>query len=127
MSVYDNSLFCTDLWRFFGIPVTLRIYITGRVALEVDGQVVVDERRLRGKQGRLVFAYLVFGRARPAPRDELARMVWQQDFPPSWEGALSALISRLQRILSSGPLKGGSSSCRAPWDRISQTFHGMRG
>ena len=86
--------------------MTLRIYITGRVALEIDGQVVVDERRFREKQGRLVFAYLLCEQARPVPRDELARVVWQQDFPPSWEVALSALISRLQRILSSGPLEG---------------------
>ena len=102
MWAYGNSLPCTDLWQFFGTPVTLRIYITGRVALEVDGQVVVDERRFRGKQGRLVFAYLLCEQARPVPRDELASVVWQQDFPPSWEVALSALISRLQRILSSG-------------------------
>ena len=55
--------------------MTLRIYITDQVALEIDGQSVVDERRFRGKQGRLVFAYLVCGRTRPVPRDDLARVV----------------------------------------------------
>ena len=38
-----------DVWQVMG----LRIYATGRVAIEVDGRVVVDERQFRGKQGRV--------------------------------------------------------------------------
>ena len=78
----------------------VRIYLTGRVAIEVDGTVVVDERRLRGRQGRLTFAYLVCERVRTLPREELATIVWPADLPPSWEGALSALVSRLNGLLS---------------------------
>jgi hypothetical protein len=37
----------------------LRIYLTGRVLVEECGTVLIDERRLMGRQGRLVFAYLV--------------------------------------------------------------------
>ena len=83
----------------------IRIYITGRVAVELDGEVVINERRLRGKQGRLVFAYLVCERTRAVPKEELATAVWPQDLPRSWEGALSALISRLGSLLSSDSLK----------------------
>ena len=36
----------------------VRIYLAGKVAIEVDGKIVVEERQFRGKQGRLVFAYL---------------------------------------------------------------------
>ena len=83
----------------------IRIYLTGHVSIEVDGEVVINERRLRGRQGRLVFAYLLCERTRPVPREELATVVWPADLPPSWEGALSALTSRLSALLSSAPLK----------------------
>ena len=85
--------------------MNIRIYLTGRVAIEVDGSVVVDERRLRGRQGRLLFAYLVCERPRPVSKDELAAVVWPSDLSASWEGALSALVSRLATVLSSGPLE----------------------
>ena len=89
------------VWR----RMSIRIYLTGRVAIEVDGKVVVDERRLRGRQGRLLFAYIVCERTRPVSKEELAAVVWPGDLSISWEGALSALVSRLATVLSSSPLK----------------------
>ena len=56
--------------------MALRIYLTGRVGLELDGEPVLDERHLRGKQGRLAFVYLACERTRPVPRDELAEVIW---------------------------------------------------
>ena len=50
----------------------LRVYLTSRVRLE-DGEVLVDERDLPGRQGRLILAYLVAERARRVSRDELGR------------------------------------------------------
>ena len=85
--------------------MSLRIYLTGRIAIEVDGRVVVDERQLRGRQGRLVFAYLVVERTRPVSREELATIVWPGETAPSWESALSALTSRLGGLLSAPTLK----------------------
>ena len=35
----------------------LRIYLTSRVLVEENGTVILDERRVMGRQGRLVFAY----------------------------------------------------------------------
>ena len=84
--------------------MSLRIYLTGRVAIEVDGRVIVDERRLRGRQGRLVLAYLVCGRTRPASKEELASVIWRHEPAPAWESALSALVSRLSTVLSSAEL-----------------------
>ena len=52
--------------------MSIRIYLAGRIALEVDGEVTLNERRFRGKQGRLVFAYLVSEKTRPVSREELA-------------------------------------------------------
>jgi hypothetical protein len=37
----------------------LRIYLTNRVLVEDSDTVIIDERRLMGRQGRLAFAYLV--------------------------------------------------------------------
>ena len=38
--------------------MTLRIYLTGRVLVEESGTLLLDERRLMGRQGRLAFAHL---------------------------------------------------------------------
>lgn len=53
----------------------LKIFLVGRVALEADGLAVQDSR-LPGRQGRLLFAYLAVERGRPVPRDELAAALW---------------------------------------------------
>ena len=47
----------------------LKVFLAGRVAVESDG-VVIDEARFPGRQGRLLFAYLVAeqGRAGAAGR-----------------------------------------------------------
>lgn len=86
----------------------IRIYLAGRgrVAVEVDGRVVIDEGHFRGRQGRLVFAYLVCERTRPVSREELARIVWPREMASAWEVALSALMSRLHRHLSSDDMRG---------------------
>ena len=85
--------------------VEIRIYLAGRVAVEVDGKVVIDERQLRGKQGRLLFTYLMCERTRPVSREELAAVLWPDNLAVSWEGALSALTSKLGSLLSTDVLK----------------------
>ena len=82
----------------------IRIYLTGRVNVEVDGEVLVKDTQFRGKQSRLLFAYLVLERTRPVSKEELATILWPQDMSPAWEGALSALTSRLRAVLSLVPL-----------------------
>jgi SARP family transcriptional regulator, regulator of embCAB operon len=79
----------------------LRIYLTGRVLVEESGAVLLDERRLMGRQGRLAFAYLVGEHLRAVSRDELAEELWLGTVPPSWERSLSALISKLRALLAS--------------------------
>ena len=83
----------------------IRIYVTGRVAVEVDGQVVINERLFRGKQGRLLFAYLVSERSRPVAKEELASVLWPDQQSDTWEAALSSLTSRLAALLSSEGLE----------------------
>jgi SARP family transcriptional regulator, regulator of embCAB operon len=78
----------------------LRIYLTGRVLVEEDGKILLDERRLMGRQGRLVFAHLACEHLRAVSRDELAGELWPGSVPPSWERSLSALISKLRALLA---------------------------
>ena len=60
--------------------VQLRIFLAGRVAVEADG-LALDAGRFAGRQGRLVFAYLVAERGRPVLRDELAEALWGEAPP----------------------------------------------
>lgn len=73
--------------------------------MEMDGLVVIDERGFRGKQGRLIFAYLVSERSRPVAKEELASVLWPEDQSEAWEAALSALTSRLAALISSAGLE----------------------
>jgi len=67
--------------------------------MEADG-VVVDEQRFPGRQGRLVFAYLLAAQGRPVSREELADALWGDELPAKWEKALSVLVSKLRALLN---------------------------
>lgn len=75
--------------------------------MEGDG-VVIDEGRFPGRQGRLLFAYLVLGEGRPIPRDEIADMLWEGSPPATWDKALGVLASKLRGVL--GENGAGTSS-----------------
>ena len=61
---------------------------------------MLDEVRLPGRQGRLLFAYLVMGQGRPIPRDELADMLWDGSPPATSDKALAVLVSKLRSTLN---------------------------
>ena len=71
----------------------------------MNGQVVANETHMRGKQGRLAFAYLVHERTRTVPKEELATIIWPYELSPAWEGALSAITSRIRTLVSIEPLR----------------------
>jgi DNA-binding SARP family transcriptional activator len=73
----------------------------------LDGRRV--EQRLPGRQGRLLFAYLVVNRLRPTTRDELIDALWSESAPPGAETSLSALLSKLRSALGAERLTGRSS------------------
>lgn len=83
--------------------MVVRIYLTGEMCLLGSGRILRAER-LPGRQGRLAFAYLVAGRARPVPRDELAAAVWPEQLPRAHEVAISAIVSKLRALLESAGL-----------------------
>ena len=78
-----------------------RIQLCGRVVAAVDGKRIEDE--LPGRQGRLLFVHLVANRLRPVPRRELEAAIWPEDAPAGVDSALSALLSKLRRLV---PLEG---------------------
>ena len=78
----------------------MRIYVTGRVAVEHSGE-VADESRFPSRQCRLLWTALVCERARALPRDEIAEILWTGEPPPQWDSALKALASKLRKLLAS--------------------------
>ena len=84
-----------------------RIQLCGRVAVELEGKRLEDD--LPGRQGRLLFVYLVVNRLRPAPRDALIEALWPDAQPEKADSALSALLSKLRRVVGAGSLEGRSA------------------
>jgi len=75
-----------------------RIQLCGRVVAVVDGARV--EQDLPGRQGRLLFVHLVANRLRAVPRRDLEQAIWPEDAPGSVDSALSALLSKLRRLVT---------------------------
>jgi SARP family transcriptional regulator, regulator of embCAB operon len=86
----------------------LKVFLAGRVALK-RGRVVVDEKCFPGRQGRLLFAYLVAEQDRPVPRDELADALWGDTPPATWEKALTVLVSKLRGLLTECGVDGATA------------------
>jgi DNA-binding SARP family transcriptional activator len=81
-----------------------RIQLCGRFVARVGGRRI--ERELPGRQGRLLFAYLAVNRDRVASRAELAEAIWPRGVPSAPDLALSALLSKLRRLLPDGAVEG---------------------
>src|SRR3954453_19268092 len=86
----------------------LKVFLAGRVTVETDG-VVIDEAGFAGRQGRLVFAYLVAERGRSVPRDELAEALWGEAPPATWDKALTVIASKLRGALTDAGVDGGAA------------------
>jgi DNA-binding SARP family transcriptional activator len=86
------------------------------VAVEADG-LLMGEERFPGRQGRLLFAYLVAENGRPVPRDELAEALWAEAPPPAtWEKALTVLVSKLRGLLADCSSSESTPVRRAWWN-----------
>jgi YVTN family beta-propeller protein len=68
--------------------------------VESNGVVIGDDRF--GRQGRLLFAYLVAEQGRPVPHDELAEALWDGARPTTWDKALSVVASKIRGLLVGG-------------------------
>src|SRR5579862_1688207 len=85
----------------------VRIQICGALAIERDGERL--ETRLPGRQGRLMFTYLVVNRHRHIPRDELAEALWREPDPAAVDARLNPLLSKLRRVFGADAVEGRST------------------
>ena len=74
-----------------------KVQLCGRFVVELDGRRIEDA--FPGRQGRLLFAYIVANRLRTVTRDELLEALW----PDGRDGGLASLLSKLRRAV---PLDG---------------------
>src|SRR5687768_2880018 len=88
------------------------IEVCGAFALAVDGGRV--GARLPGRQGPLVIAFLALNRSRGVARDELVELVWPDGPPPDPVEALSALLSKVRRVVGRDAIGGRRELRLAP-------------
>src|SRR3954464_12135638 len=82
-----------------------RIRVCGRLIVELQGRRLEDS--LRGRQGRLLFAYLALNRDRPVRRDELVDALWpEQGAPAAAESLRRPALSRLRKAIGSERIGG---------------------
>jgi SARP family transcriptional regulator, regulator of embCAB operon len=87
-------------WRNLGesmAPLPVRIQVCGRIAVETAG--VRRELELPGRQGRLLFTYLVIHRHHAVSLDELTDALWDATPPTASLAALHAPLSKLRRLI----------------------------
>ena len=84
----------------------VRIQVCGPLAVERDGRRL--DGLLPGRQGRLLFAYLVVNRHRQVPRDELAEALWREPDPAAVDARLNPLLSKLRRVFGASSIAGRS-------------------
>jgi len=81
-----------------------RIQLCGRLKADVDGRHVTPA--LRGRQGRVLLAYLVVNRGRAVSRDELIAAIWGDSPPIDPPAALRTQLSRLRSALGTDAVAG---------------------
>jgi len=86
-----------------------RIYLTGPIAIE-HGDQLIRERQFPGRQGRVVFAFLVVTRHRGVHRDEVMSTVWPAEAPAQSDSALDAILSKLRGLLKSVGFTGDDAN-----------------
>ena len=99
--------YCQDIGVTLASTRPVRIQICGPLAIERDGQRL--DPLLPGRQGRLLFAYLVVNRHRQIPRDELAEALWREPDPAAVDTRLNPLLSKLRRVFGTSSVDGRSA------------------
>lgn len=86
-------------WLYLGATLAARVQLCGRFVVELGGRRV--ESDLPGRQGRLLFAFLVRHRDRTVGRDELVEALW----PDGRDGGLAPLLSKVRRVVPLNELR----------------------
>jgi SARP family transcriptional regulator, regulator of embCAB operon len=97
-------------WHLFSVSVrateapAVRVQLCGRLSVEIDGTQLAG--RLPGRQGRTLLAYLVVNRRREVSRGQLIDAIWPDEPPSDADAGLSALLSKLRRVLGTDRVEG---------------------
>lgn len=81
-----------------------RVQLAGPLLVEIQGRRLED--KLPGRQGRLLFAYLVANRGRPLRRGELTAAIWPERPPADPEAGLRTLLARLRKVVGDEVVQG---------------------
>lgn len=81
-----------------------RIQLCGRLRVDIDGRHVTPD--LRGRQGRVLLAFLVIKRGRGISREEMIQAIWPERQPANPGAALRTQLSRLRSALGAAALAG---------------------
>jgi SARP family transcriptional regulator, regulator of embCAB operon len=101
------AAYCQDIGVTLASSVPVRVQICGALAIERDGQRLDAE--LPGRQGRLLFTYLVVNRHRHVARAELAEALWREPDPAAVDARLNPLLSKLRRVFGPDSVDGRSA------------------
>jgi DNA-binding SARP family transcriptional activator len=92
-----------------------RIQLCGRLKVDFQGRHVTPA--LRGRQGRILLAYLVVRRGRAVSREEMIEAIWPQERPSDPSSALRTQLTRLRSALGTDSLAGRDTvELRLPQD-----------
>lgn len=78
--------------------MALRVQVCGRITV-VGADVIIDERDLPGRQGRLAFVRLCLEPGRPVSSERLIECLWGDEAPHDPAGALASIVSKLRTTL----------------------------
>jgi DNA-binding SARP family transcriptional activator len=81
-----------------------RIQLCGRLRVDIEGRHVTP--LLRGRQGRVLLAYLVVNRNRAISREEMIQAIWPNQPPVDPAAALRTQLSRVRTALGAHALAG---------------------
>src|SRR6476660_10582616 len=120
---------CQNVGMTWASAPRLRIQLCGATIVERDGERL--EPQLPGRQGRLLFAYLVISRDHATGRARLADALWPEPVPASAAAGLNPLLSKLRRILGADAVEADRAcacGCRptaaSMWRKLPRRFTG---
>jgi SARP family transcriptional regulator, regulator of embCAB operon len=80
------------------------VQLCGTFAVELSGRRV--DRALPGRQGRLLFAFLVLSRLQRVSRDVLVEALWGESPPAAAAAALNVIVSKVRTVVGPEVLRG---------------------
>ena len=81
-----------------------RIHLCGALTVRILGERIENE--LPGRQGRLLFAFLVSQQGRSVSRSDMVKLLWNGTPPNDPDTALAALLAKLRKSISKDNLIG---------------------